>query len=276
MSPTETYISLYNHLISFAPVSFFSLFLLSLFRIAPIVAITPFLGSKVPAGIKMGLTIAIAIIFLPHIAITSKTLLTFSPTFICLALKELLIGFVLGIFSSVPFFMAQSSGSLIDFARGASSLQVNDPFMQSQASDIGILYNFIMIVIFYEINGPIYFFEAVMNTYSIIPADGWINPSFFAFNHPFWSTVWELVTKVLAVAIQLAAPSLLAILMTELFLGIANRLAPQVQIAFLGMSLKSLIGLAMLAIAWFFIIKQLGVQLNLWLKEIPRVMNFFG
>jgi len=66
------------------------------------------------------------------------------------------------------------------------------------------------------------------------------------------------VSKVFAVGIQLAAPSILAILMTEMFLGIANRLAPQVQIVFLGMSLKSLVGLAVLCAAWFFIIQQLN------------------
>ena len=42
------------------------------------------------------------------------------------------------------------------------------------------------------------------------------------------------------------------------------------------MSLKSLVGLSMLAIAWFFILKQLGVQLNLWLKEIPRIIYTLG
>ena len=76
--------------------------------------------------------------------------------------------------------------------------------------------------------------------------------------------------------IQLAAPAILAILMTELFLGIANRLAPQVQIAFLGMSLKSLAGLALLAIAWFFILKQLGIQSTTWIKEIPRIIYSIG
>jgi type III secretion protein T len=172
--------------------------------------------------------------------------------------------------------MAQSSGVLIDFARGASSLQVNDPTTQTQASDIGILYNYIMIVIFYEVNGIYLFFDAVMNSFTVIPADGWINPAFFTFKHYFWETVWHLMTKIFAISIQLAAPSLLAILMTELFLGIANRLAPQVQIAFLGMSLKSLAGLAMLTVAWFFIVKQLGVQMNLWLKDIPVLMQSMG
>ena len=53
------------------------------------------------------------------------------------------------------------------------------------------------------------------------------------------------MNQIITIAIQLAAPALVAILMAEMFLGIANRLAPQVQIAFLGMSIKSLLGLGL-------------------------------
>ena len=81
-----------------------------------------------------------------------------------------------------------------------------------------------------------------------------------------------LVTKVIALAIQLSAPALLAILMTEVFLGIANRLAPQVQIAFLGMSVKSLMGLTLLCVSWFFILQQVEKQTLLWMKEMDQIL----
>lgn len=64
--------------------------------------------------------------------------------------------------------------------------------------------------------------------------------------------------------------------MAEIFLGIANRLAPRVQIAFLGMSLKSLLGLALLFVAWFFILKQLVKQTELWLKTIDTLLKTIG
>ena len=104
-----------------------------------------------------------------------------------------------------------------------------------------------------------------------------MDPSlFFLMQNPLWPFVIAIVGKIFAVAIQLAAPSLLAILMTELFLGIANRLAPQVQIVFLGMSLKSLAGLALLCVAWYFILQQMGKQALLWLKEVDHILPFFG
>ncbi len=273
MSDTDTYLSFFSKLSDYAPISALSLFFLGLFRIAPVVAMAPFFGSKTPAPVKMGLLIVLTVIFLPQMAMTSKTMIGFNMEFIFLCVKELFIGFILALFVSIPFYMAESAGVTIDFLRGASSLQVTNPFMQSQTSDIGILYNFVLIVIFYQIDGPFYFFNALFETYTLIPADGWMPIQFFSFGHPFWQTVWSCTNRVMAVGIQLAAPSLLAILMTEMFLGIANRLAPQVQIAFLGMSLKSLVGLAMLCAAWFFILQQMTKQTMLWINDMDKVVQ---
>jgi type III secretion protein T len=273
MSHTDTYLSFFSYLTDFAPMTALSLFVLGMMRIAPIIAIAPFFGSKTPSPVKMGLLISITVIFLPHMALTSQTMVEFNTTFLFLCFKELFIGFLLAFLISIPFFMVQSAGVTIDFLRGSSSLQITDPLMQTQASDLGVLYNFVLIVMFFQIDGPFYFFGALFDTYTLIPADAWVPVQFFSFTHPIWQMVWGSANRIMAVGIQLAAPSLLAILMTEMFLGIANRLAPQVQIAFLGMSLKSLVGLGMLAAAWFFILKQMNKQTLLWLTEMSNVLH---
>ncbi len=250
-----------------------SLFFLGLMRIAPIVAMVPFFGSKVPAPIKMGLLIAITFVMMPQIVVTSHTMIAFSSEFILLCFKELFIGILLSFFASIPFYMAESAGILIDFQRGSSALQVTDPSTQEQTSDIGVLYNYVLIIIFYETNGPFYFFNALFDSYTIVPSDSWLSSAFFNFAAPFWKQIWILVASVFSVGIQLAAPSLLAILMTEMFLGIANRLAPQVQIVFLGMSLKSLVGLAVLCAAWFFILQQLNKLSLLWMQNLSKAVH---
>ncbi len=276
MSPTESYYSLYSELINYAPYAMLSLFFLVMMRMVPVLIVAPFFGSKVPAPVKMGLLIAITFVFLPQVVVTSKTVVDFNMTYTALLMKEFFIGIILAMFSAIPFYIAESAGIFIDFLRGSSSLQVTDPSTQSQSSSIGMFYNSVMIVIFYQLNGPMLFFDAIFTSFQIVPADGWINPSFFAASNPFWPFAIAIAGKIFAIAIQLAAPSLLAILMTELFLGIANRLAPQVQIVFLGMSLKSLAGLALLCIAWYFILKQMGKQSLLWLKEINQILPTLG
>lgn len=274
MSLTDTYLSFFGQLAQFSPMFALSLFFLGMMRLAPIVAMVPFFGAKVPIPIKVGILIALTFILLPHMAVSAKTFIGFNMTYTLLCAKEVFIGLIFAFLASIPFYMAESAGIIIDFQRGSSALQVADPSTQEQTSAIGVLYNYVLIVIFYEINGPFYFFNALFDSYTIVPPDAWLSPAFFQFAHPFWKEIWGLAANVFAVGIQLAAPSILAILMTEMFLGIANRLAPQVQIVFLGMSLKSLVGLAVLCAAWFFILQQLNKLSLLWMQNLSQVVHY--
>lgn len=273
---TTDYLSFVLSLPGKSPTSVLSIFLLVLMRIAPIVSISPFLGAKLPNGPKIGLAISLAAILFPHVLVSaSEVPSSLSPLFIAYCFKEFFIGYSLGLFMGIPFYIAQSSGILIDFLRGSSSLQVNDPFMQSQSSSIGQLYNYIFIVLFYEIGGPFLFLEGVLTSYTILPATQFLAPSFFHSHQPYWQFAFMLLSKFLALAIQLAAPCIVAILMAEMFLGIANRLAPQVQIAFLGMSLKSLVGLILLWISWYFILQQLHKQSLHWIESLNQIVLSF-
>lgn len=271
---TSDYVSFILSLPNMTPISALTLFFLTLMRIAPIVALAPFLGAKLPGGVKVGLAIALTAVFLPHVASRAQLPLpTFDFLFIGYAIKEIFIGFILAFLINVPFYIAQSSGVLIDFQRGSSALQVFDPLMQTQVSPIGQLYNYTFIVLFYEIGGIFLFLQAVMNSYGALPADAFMPALFFHIQHGFWKFIIVLLSKFTAIAMQLAAPSLVAILMTDMFLGIANRLAQQVQISFLGMALKSLLGLALLWAGWYFILKQLTIQSQLWVESIDRILK---
>lgn len=269
--------SYYNFFLDYAnvsPLSLISLFLLILMRIGPIVNQAAFFGAKVaPVVVRVGLALAISVIFLPMMMMKVDYEIHFDGVFIALALKEILIGIVLGFLSTIPFLIVESTGILIDFLRGSSQLQAQDPTTQIQASPIGILYNYVLIYVFYEINGPFMFLEAVSTSYHSIPVNAFIDPSYFHDSLPFWKMGFNLLNRIMAMSIQFSAPSLVAILMAESFLGIANRLAPQVQIAFLGMSIKSLLGILLLCVSWVFVLKVMGKYALDWVEEINLLLK---
>lgn len=250
-----------------------SLFFLVLMRLVPIMVLAPFLGAKLAPGIaRMGFAIALTFIFLPFIAVNVKVPLNFDTAFILFAFKEILVGLVIGFIVTIPFYMVQTSGTIVDYLRGASIMQAQDPTLQSQTSPIGILYNYILIAIFFQINGPYIFFDALMKSYELIPPTEYINPLFLSIKSGFWKIIFDIINQIVTIAIQLSAPALVAILMAEMFLGIANRLAPQVQIAFLGMSIKSLLGLGLLWVAWFFILKQFTKHAYSWFEVLDKII----
>lgn len=277
VSATESYLSFLLSLPQLEPMTILAVFFLTLARIIPIMVLTPFLGAKnVPAVLRILFSIALIALFLPQNLLHIQQNIFFSQTFIWLLLKELVIGFILGFFAMVPFLIAQMAGSLIDHQRGASSLQVTDPTTQTQTGPIGLLLNQLTIVLFFYLDGPFIFLNGVASSYQFIPVDGLISPLFFQLQTPFWKQAITLMQFMMNLSVQLAAPALIGVLLTDMFLGIANRLAPQVQIVFLGIALKSWVGIALMTAAWAMMIQVINKESITWMQTIQWLIDQVG
>ncbi|MCH9611113.1 MAG: hypothetical protein S4CHLAM81_15130 [Chlamydiales bacterium] len=249
-----------------------AIFLLGLGRLVTAISMAPFFGAKLlPASVKIGFGVALSFIFLPFLIVQNTSHYQFDILFSLLMIKEILIGFVLGFLISIPFQFVQSAGAIIDHQRGASSLQVMNPALGAQTSPLGTLNNNMMIVIFFTIGGPLLFFQGLLTSFSVLPIHEFLPPAFFSHDAPLYILIMRTLHEMLRVMIQLAAPSLLAMLLSDLFLGIVNRMAPQVQISFLLWSLKAFLGIAFVWLAWFYILKQMDVEAKNWLKDFATV-----
>lgn len=270
-SPTDTYLSFFLH----RPLwDVWTLFLLGMARIVPIIALTPFLGGKVlPDPLKLGFGVALTPIFFPYILTHAEGTILIDMHFVALLIKEVIIGSILGFLAAAPFFLVTDAGTLIDHQRGSQSLQVTDPTTQVQASPFGLLFNNLLVASFFTIGGPFIFFEAIYTSYQVVPADQFFNPEFFTMQNPLWTLVIKMINMMLTISLQLAAPSLIALLMSDLFLGIANRMAPQVQISFLLWSLKAYVGIGVLWAGWWLVYRQLENQGLSWIKMVSKLVE---
>lgn len=270
-APSDTY---FSYILSKPLSEVWIIFLIGLARIVPAIAMAPFFGGKMlPDTIKVGFGVAIVAIFLPFLVVHYKEPIAIDLTFMFMLIKEALIGAVLGFMISIPFQYTQGAGALIDHQRGSQSLQVMDPTTQMQTSPTGTLFNNMMLVIFFFIGGPILFLDAIFTSYSVLPFDEFIPAAFFEKSHPIWYTMIHLTNEVVKIALQLSAPSLIAMLLSDLFLGIANRMAPQVQISFLLWSLKAFVGIAMVWVGWWVILKQFEAQGMTWIKVFTSFVS---
>jgi type III secretion protein T len=269
--PSDTYLS---YVLSKPLPEVWKVFLLGMARVVPTIALAPFLGGKLlPDAVKMGFGIAIVFIFLPYLVVHHTHPIQFDAIFMLLLFKEAVVGSILGFMISIPFQYTQGAGALIDHQRGSQSLQVMDPTTQMQTSPMGTLFNDMMLITFFFIGGPILFFEAVFTSYSVLPFDQFFPASFFESTQPLWNTLMGLCNVVVKIALQLSAPSLIAMLLSDLFLGIANRMAPQVQISFLLWSLKAFVGVAMVWVGWWLVLKQFEVQGIAWVKIFTQLVD---
>jgi type III secretion protein T len=249
------------------PIAFLSLLFLFFGRVLPLISLAPFFGAKVlPHPVKVTFALSLFVICMPQLLVVTKTPLTFNLLLVLLMVKEAFIGLLMGFMISIPYIVAQSAGMFIDHQRGGASLMVNDPTIQNQSSPLGTLFNLVLIFIFFTIDGPIMVIDALFQSYEIIAPDQMINPHFFQEDSTFFKNLVALFGKVMRIATQLAAPALIAILMTDFFLGVVNRLAPQVQITFLGMPLKSLLALVVIFFGWKLFTGQLAIESITWLN----------
>ncbi len=256
---------------------FYSFLFLTLARVLPIITMAPFFGAKLmPGPARVGFAICLFAILLP--LIVSKTNpIPWSPIVIVYGLKEMAIGFLLGFLVTVPFYIVQMAGIVIDNQRGSSSLLGQDATTASQVSSIGILYNYLMIVIFFSINGPFIFLDALVKSYRVLPQDVFLSNDFFLNgSSQFWIAIMGLAGQTFTISSQLAAPALLTILMTDAFLGVINRLAPQVQISFLGQGLKAFLGDFAIWLAWFFLLEKMGTMGLKWLVTLSDIVTQLG
>lgn len=229
-----------------------------------------------PHPVKVVFALTLFICYLPLLLRTTTTTLDFNNALMFYMLKEILIGAIMGFLISIPFTIVQNVGMLIDHQRGGSSLMVNDPTIQNQSSPLGILFNMVLIFLFFQMDGPFYLLDAIARSYEVIPLDHFLHPDFFNDNTPFWQLQKRLLNDMMIISVQLAGPSLVIILMTDLFLGIANRLAPQVQVTFLGMPLKSLLALMIVYLGWKLFNQEVLRVTWHWLEIVDQVVGWLG
>lgn len=227
------------------PQAFLVLFGLGFARILSFLIVVPFFGgAAVPARVKVATATAFVIILYPSLAATlpQDGTLPFGPIgFIALLAKEAFVGFTLGFVASLVFEAIQVAGRIIDFQRGSTLAEVFAPQLQTRVSEMGQFKLQFAIVIFLSIGAHHYFISSLLRSFEVIPA---LN---FPKLTPGWSPAAESIAMmtggVIAVGVQLAAPVMIALLLTDVFFGIINRVAPQINVFFLSMPVKMAMGL---------------------------------
>ena len=230
--------------VSQSPQTFLVLVGLSFARLVSFFSIVPFFGgAAVPPRVKVATAAALVIIIYPALeaSVPANQTLGFGPLgFIALLAKETLVGFTLGFIASLIFEAVQVAGRIVDFQRGSTMGELYAPQLKSQVSELGQFKLQLAIVLFIAIGAHRLFISAMLESFEFIPALGF--PNFGS----GWSPAAELIVKmtagVFSIGLQLAAPALIALLLTDLFFGIINRVAPQVNVFFLSMPVKMLVG----------------------------------
>jgi flagellar biosynthetic protein FliR len=211
-------------------------------RILPILVLTPLFGGNVlPRRFRIGVTLLLVIVLLPGLAHIGPVQELSGPFFVFYAAKELLIGLTLAEMIRLMYHAFVSFGALVDLARGATIANVYDPVTQQQESILGSFFLQATIVLFLTLGGHRVVIEALSDSMIALPPHEMLPPRLVG--QPAVTQMLSLLAELFIIAVRLATPALAVIVLLDVVLGLLNKVAPQIQVYFLGLTAKSVLGL---------------------------------
>lgn len=218
--------------------------LLVLVRVAGIFITAPvFANHQVPAQIRvlsaLALTVALAPLAVPQTAPFPSAVLPF----VAAILREALLGLALGFIPALMFLAVQYAAELIDLQVGLGMGGWIDPTFRSSVSPLSNFQNLLAVVLFLILDGHHIILEALANSFRALPLG--------TFSHAGGTApgLAALFAKMGLIGVQVAAPVLSVLLITDLGLGILGRAAPQLNLLIMSPSLKAVVALVALATA---------------------------
>jgi flagellar biosynthetic protein FliR len=216
-------------------------------RVLPITLIAPFLGGElVQSEVKIGVGITLSLILYPIVSTTEQFPIS-AFLFIGWLTKEVAIGGAVAYICSMIFEAARSAGTFVDTMSGANQATVMVPQIQQQASLFADLQFQMTVVLFLTLNGHHIVISALADSFHSIPILGY--PHFSNGTWSFIDLMMRSTAQLLVLCVALAAPAAAATYLTDVALGLVNRVAPQIQVFFMSMSIKPIVVVFMMLAA---------------------------
>ena len=210
-----------------------------LVRPGVLVAASPVFGGPfVPMPIRIALTLILAVLMLP--AVTLPALGTATAIVVVVG-WEVVVGLALALSIRVLVAGAEFAGYVAGFQIGLSYAAVVDPASGMRGNMVSVLYGSLATVSFFGVNGHHALLKALARSYEALP------PGVWRVDAGMGAAVVRLLGMVFLVGMQLAMPIVIALLMVEVALGFASRVAPALNLMALGFPIR--IGVGLLALA---------------------------
>jgi flagellar biosynthesis protein FliR len=210
-----------------------------LVRPGMLIALAPALGgAHLPMPVKVGLTVLVSIGLLPSVNVpVDLPELSLGVVVAREAIIGLSLGFALRALIAAAEFAGHLSGQQIGFSYGATI----DPQSGVRNNMLATLYGSLATLGFLAINGHHMALRALAQSYAALPIGGG------QLDASVVSSVRDIFALVFVVAIRLAAPIVIVLLVVELVIGLISRASPALNYMVIGYPVRLMVGLTLLA-----------------------------
>ncbi|MBC7501431.1 MAG: type III secretion system export apparatus subunit SctT [Herminiimonas sp.] len=216
-------------------------------RVLVCLIILPGFGMRTMTGIMRN-SVAVAIV-LPAALPTFEFLQETPPDYLMMGVlifKEAALGMMLGVLMSIPIWVAQSIGSILDTQRSPIQIQSNNNSLDKDASALGALLLQAVGLAMIQAGLFVALTRILLESYGTWPAFSLAPP--FEMGHldvllkRFGEFFWYIVVY--------GGPVLIPLLLVDLAFALIGVFAPNLQVSFASSPVKSVLGMFILLVYW--------------------------
>ncbi len=231
-------------------------FVLALVRASAWLFIAPPFNTRlVPIPVKAGFAAALAMAAAPQAAASGELSLETGP-FIIALVTQALVGFSMGMIMLIMFQAVTAAGALIDTFAGYSLASVYDPTSDTTNSVFGRMYSLLAITLLFVSGGHHLLVKGFFGSFNVVPA-GATDPGLIS------RVLTTNADDFLLAAIEISAPVVACLFISELSMGLVARAAPSLNVFSLAFPVRVIVTLIVVAM----VIPLLGPAVNNILRE---------
>jgi flagellar biosynthesis protein FliR len=216
-------------------------FFLVLGRVSPLFLLAPLFSAKqIPMQVRGILAVALAI-GLTGIALQGQQIPTQPMQVAGLMVVQLLVGILFAYAIAALLAAVQTAGGLADILSGFSFGATVDPINGNPGGVFSELYALIGVMLFIAIGGDAWMLRGMARTFTLIPLTKAPKLGSLA------SAAELSFTSIFTSALEVAAPVVLALLITDVAFGMVSRVVPQLNVFSVAFPLK--VGVSLLVVA---------------------------
>ena len=247
------------------------IFVLVMARLSGMMVSAPFFSTiQAPMQTKAILVFLVAFIMYPMVVSSAGSNILSGvidlPILIILMIKEVAIGALIGFCANLIFIGVQMAGHLLAMQMGLAISDVLDPVTQQNVPILGQFYLFIAIITFLFINGHIWLFSSIYNSYKVVP----INYDFI-FTGPLVEKVVSFTSQLFNIAFEMIVPIYAVLIIIAMILGLMSKAMPQMNVFMVALPVKIMIGLALMSMFVMQTSNYLATIMEEFLKNIDKM-----
>lgn len=222
----------------------FGIFLLFV-RIGAALILMPGFGEVyVLSRSRLMLALVLSIILMGPLGPSLPSLPSGSAALLLLIAKEALLGLFIGAATRIMFAALHIAGSTIAAQSGLATASVFDPSQSTQGTLPGNFLTTTAMVLLFITDGHHMLLRGIVGSYDHLGAGAPLPVDDMA------AFITKMVQEAFDLGVQIAAPLLLVGLLTNLAMGVLNRLMPTFQVFFIALPLQLLLAFATLMLSF--------------------------